>query len=68
MCALRSHAKGSASSLSLLGATIDVQSVFCATLVLEVVDSPKSKKEQRPAMLPIGEEHGRTIAIRKGAV
>jgi hypothetical protein len=41
---------------------------ICATLVLEVADSPKSKKEQHPAMLPIGEEYGRSIAIRKGVV
>jgi hypothetical protein len=34
------------------------------------VDSPKSKKEkeQHAAILPIAEEYGRTIAIRKGVV
>jgi hypothetical protein len=62
MCALRSHAEGSASSLSLLGAT----RYLCDAGAVGRVDSPKSKKEQHPAMLLIGAEYGRTIAIRKG--
>lgn len=45
---------------------------ICATLMLEVADSPKSKKEQHPAMRPIDEECGRRlevgIAIRKSVV
>jgi hypothetical protein len=45
---------------------------ICATLVLEGADSPKSKKEQHPAMRPIDEEYDRRIevgiAIRRGVV